>query len=203
MKLFRIATLMLMSVLTASAFASESADADMAKAADRFKKSASITADYTASANGDVISGKIVIAGEKFALTSASLSTWFDGTTQWTLDSRTNEVNVTEPTEEELQQVNPFAIISSFRKSFKPMLLKAPKGQYKVDLKPLDKKADIRHAVVTFNSSTYLPVEIQMTTPNGQLLIKVKNASTGGNQPVTVFRFNKSKYPKVKVVDLR
>ena len=203
MKKYRASILTAIAMLLAFVANAESAESVMNKAADCIKKAKSVSADYTALANGDSLNGKIVISGEKFVLTSTAISTWFDGTTQWSYDSKSKEVNITEPTAEELQQINPFAIISSFQQSFKPMLLKAPKGQYKVNLTAKDKKADIKHAIVTFNASTYLPTEIQMDTPNGKLTIKVKNAAVGGALPLTTFRFDKAKYPKAKVVDLR
>ena len=203
MKYLRFSLLTLILGFVSAVSMAETADGVMAKSAEQFKKSPSITANYTATAKGDVVNGKIVVAADKFALTSSALSTWFDGKTQWTLDSKTNEVNVTEPTNEELQQINPFAIISTFRKSYKSKMLKAQKGQYKIELRPVDRKAEISHAIVVFNASTYLPVELQMTTPNGLLVIKVKNAVVGGQLPQTTFRFDKAKYPKAKIVDLR
>lgn len=193
---------MLTSLLALTA-AAESAEGVMNKAADRIKKAQSVSADYTAVANGESLAGKIVISGEKFSLASSAISTWFDGKTQWSYDAKSREVNVTEPTDEELQQINPFAIISSFQKLFKPMLLKAPKGVYKVNLTAKDKKSDIKRAVVTFNAATYLPTEIVMDTPNGELIIRVKNPAVGGVLPISSFRFDKAKFPKAKVVDLR
>ena len=103
-----------------------------------------------------------------------------------------------------MQQVNPFAIISAFRRAYKGTLLKSPAGTHTVQLLPLDKKASIRKAVVTFDAKTLYPTLIRLTTDNNATLsIKVTNVVAGKKYPLSTFVFDKKKYPGAEIIDLR
>ena len=52
-------------------------------------------------------SGTIVLKGNKYNLESNMIRAWFDGKTLWTLFNGNEEINMSEPTEEELQTINP------------------------------------------------------------------------------------------------
>ncbi|MBQ8773648.1 MAG: hypothetical protein IJZ17_04130, partial [Muribaculaceae bacterium] len=123
--------LFVITAITIPSFA-QSADAILSSAAERFNAAQSISAEYTIRGNGSTSNGKIIISGEKFAISSPEISSWYDGTTQWTYSPSIGEVNITEPSTDELQQINPFAIISHFRTSYKATKLKSSKGSFKV-----------------------------------------------------------------------
>ena len=53
--------------------------------------------------NSQQISGTIVLSANRFYLESSELKVWFDGKTQWAYMKENNEVNITEPTTEELE----------------------------------------------------------------------------------------------------
>ncbi|WP_301904186.1 LolA-like putative outer membrane lipoprotein chaperone, partial [uncultured Duncaniella sp.] len=112
----------------------ETATSILDRASAKIRSDKSIAATYTISADGHLHSGTLTIAGDRFILTSPQISSWYDGKTQWTYSTQTGEVNITEPTPEELQQVNPFAIINSFRKLYKASLLKSPATEKKIKL---------------------------------------------------------------------
>lgn len=175
------------------------------EAAKRIKTVRSITATYDISDGQQTSAGTLVMAGEKFHLSSPDLMAWYDGNTQWTFMPSSNEVNIVEPTPEELAQVNPFVIISSFRKAYKAVSLKAPSGKYKVALTPTNARgAYIKKAMVTFNASSFMPERIKLTTDNGtNMAIRIKTLKTGTNYPVSTFVFNKKQYPKAEIIDLR
>lgn len=175
------------------------------EAAKRVKASHSVTVTYDMSDGQQSSSGTLVIAGEKFHLSSPDLTVWYDGTTQWTFMPSSNEVNIVEPTPEELAQVNPFVIISSFRKAYNAKSLKAPAGKYRVDLTPVNARgAYIKKATVTFNASTFMPERIELTTDTGtNMSILIKTLKTGTNYPSSTFVFNKKQYPKAEIIDLR
>ena len=87
------------------------------KAADKFQRTKSISASFTMSGNGSTSNGKITISGDRFVIEMSELSIWYNGRTQWTYSRANNEVSITEPTPDELQQINPFAIVSAFVES--------------------------------------------------------------------------------------
>lgn len=176
----------------------------LAQASNKFSNSKSITATFSIIDNGHSQNGSITVAGNKFVISTPQLSTWFDGKTQWSYSSSVNEVNITTPTADELQQINPFAIISSFRNNFNASLLNSVKGTYKIQLSPKKANKSIKSVEITLNSSTYFPSLIVITAKNNtKATIKVKSIKEGGAQATSTFTFNAKKYPGVEIVDLR
>jgi len=43
------------------------------------------------------------------------MKAWFDGKTQWAYMAQNNEVSITEPSEKELAETNPMAILSGYK----------------------------------------------------------------------------------------
>lgn len=173
------------------------------KASDKFTNSKSISATFSLIDNGISSLGNITIASGKFFISTPQLSTWFDGKTQWTYSSEINEVNVCEPTQEELQQINPFALIFNFRTNYNAKLL-SKNNCYKISLTPKLTKQSIKDIEITFNSSTHLPSLIILTTKdNHKTTIKIKSITVGKSLPASTFVFNASNYPGVEIIDLR
>ena len=98
------------------------AKAVLDKTAEAFRKAGGVKADFIIKSvtNGLVEgseSGTIQLKGEKFVLKASEVITWFDGKTQWSYVVRNDEVNVSNPTQEELQQINPYTFLY-IRKDF-------------------------------------------------------------------------------------
>lgn len=92
------------------------AKAVLDKTAEAFRKAGGVKADFIIKfvTNGLVEgseSGTIQLKGEKFVLKASEVITWFDGKTQWSYVVRNDEVNVSNPTQEELQQINPYTFL--------------------------------------------------------------------------------------------
>lgn len=185
--------------------AQQTADGLLQQIASKLTQPKQVEANYAISGSGGSASGSVLLSGSRFRMTSPQLVTWFDGKTQWTYAVAQQEVNITEPTAEELQQVNPLLIINSFRRNYTAHIDKAPAGTKRVKLKAKSAKAGIQQAVVTVNATTLLPQEIQVTMSNRQTLtIKISGIKTSAKAPAaSAFTFNRKAYPKVEVVDLR
>lgn len=176
----------------------------LSKAADKYRNSPSLTADFIVKANGSSSNGTIIIAKDRFHLSTPQLETWYDGQTQWTYVPDTGEVNITEPTTEELQQVNPFSIVSSFRESYNSKMLKSTKGTHRLQLIPRSKDLYIRKAILTLDAGTSFPKEITITLDNNRSVnIIVSNVKAGGKVAGSRFTFDKKKYPDAEIIDLR
>lgn len=175
------------------------------RAAAVFNGSKSLKATFTTGADGSTLSGTITLQGDKFRISSREYSTWYDGKTQWTYLASSNEVNVTEPTPDELTQMNPFIIVSTLRKAYNSTKLKSPAGTSKVRLTPKDPRhADIRSAEITFNDKTSLPTHIILDMAAGSKVdIKINSTTKGNILPLSTFIFNKKEFPGVEVIDLR
>ena len=65
-------------------------------------KSSGIRVDF-----GGSETGFLLLKGEKFYLNNGSIQSWYDGKTQWSYLADTEEVNISHPTQEELQGINP------------------------------------------------------------------------------------------------
>ena len=100
----------------------ESADALLKSAAEKLNCAKSINASYRISAEGQTMKGYLTVSKNRFIIDSPQMKSWFDGKTQWTYSAEMGEVNITEPTDDELAQVNPFAILNTFRTKYKSPL---------------------------------------------------------------------------------
>lgn len=175
------------------------------RVAEKITKSKAVTVNYTVTSPDGNSDGTITIKGDRFYLKSAPMTIWYDGRTQWTYSPSAGEVNITEPTPEELAQINPLVIIGTLRNTCEVRTLTAPKGSLRVELTPRDKKsADITKAVITVNQSTMLPRDISLDMRSGTALkLTVNSADTTTDYPITTFTFTKAKCPQAEVIDLR
>jgi outer membrane lipoprotein-sorting protein len=132
------------------------------------------------------------------------VAVWYDGTTQWTYTADTKEVTIVEPTPEEIADINPFAIINGFRRGCEAKLVSSDKASDTVTLTPLSKASTVRQATITFSKASSLPthIEIQLRA-GGQMSLTITSANPNINYPASTFVFDKNKYPKATVVDLR
>lgn len=184
----------------------ESAQKILDKCAEKIRTSPSIKASYNITAQGSgTTSGSLTLCGDKFIMSSPNLKVWYDGKTQWSYMVVQEEVNVTEPTADELQQINPLIILQKFKNTYTPSVVKSTTaGTNKIKLTSKTKNADIRSAIVTINSSTHLPSAISITMASGQVLnITLTGISVGKSIGISAFRFPTKTYPKAEIIDLR
>lgn len=173
-------------------------------AADRLARSKSIVATYRIKADGQTLKGNIVVSRDKFTIDAASIRSWFDGTTQWTYMADVNEVNVTEPTPEEIAQVNPFAIINNFRKAYKSSIISSSGGNTTIRLEPKSPSKEIKNITISIDDRTFFPSRIVITTSTGSTMtIDILSISEGQIMPDSYFRYDKKILPGVEVIDLR
>ena len=176
----------------------------LSTAASKYAKCKSITCSFALIDNGHSQNGTITVAGSKFVITTPQISTWFDGKTQWSYSPSINEVNISEPTAEELQQINPFAIINSVQNDYTAKLLTSNKDKYQIQLSSKSSNKTIKNIELSLNSSTYFPSLIIISLKNNtKITINVKQVAEGNALPTSTFTFNTSKYPGVEVIDLR
>ena len=184
------------------------------KTAEAFRKAGGVKADFTvkAVANGLVEgaeNGTIRLKGEKFVLKTSDIITWFDGKTQWSYVTKNDEVNVSNPTQEELQQINPYTFLYMYQKGFSYKLgtVKVYQGKavWEVILTANDKKQELESITLYVTKSTYEPVYIQLQQ-RGQ---KTRNEITvtayqiGLDYADHVFTFDRKASPTAEVIDLR
>ena len=130
----------------------------------------------------------------------------FDGTTQWSYLESSEEVNVSNPTPEELQTINPYALLSIYKSgyNYKYTGIKSRNGKqgFEVILTP-ENKQDIT-SITLFVSQTYQPLYIKVEQSN-KSANEIIVTSYQTNQPLdnATFKFDKKKFPNAEVIDLR
>lgn len=183
-----------------------SASVQIEKCAEKLRSAHSLTVMYTATADGRSTEGELVVQGDMFTITAPGMISWFDGKTQWTFSSQIGEVNIIDPTPEEIAQINPLAILSSFSRSYtaKQVTNATNAKTSTIRLTPKASGNDIRQADVAINRSTGYPSRIALTMANKQTVtIVINDIRVGKKLPASRFRFDKKLFPGVQVVDLR
>ncbi len=199
-----ILTTAILAVLSAASLhAADNAAHILNLAAERFRKAPSISAVYAVSSSAGNVAGNLVVSGQRFRISSPDMSTWFDGTTQWVYSPADREVTVSEPTPEELLQINPFKIINSFRNNYDASTVSTNKSQTVLRLKARNPKSEISRVTLTLDSATLYPVRIELTGTMGQAVITLGGVKKGPALPATDFRYNAKSHPGVSVNDMR
>jgi len=165
----------------------------------------SITSTEKNTLNSQRFSGKLLLKGNQFYLEMDDMLVWFNGKTQWVYLKQSNEVSITEPTEEEIAEVNPVAVLSAFKLKSNLKMGKSKNPQnVKIEMTPKKK------------SESFSKVEAEFVKTSGNLaLIRIYN-SNGSKQeihlnnyrlqqqiPTSSFVFDRNKYKNVIINDLR
>ena len=181
-----------------------SAESVLDKVAEKLTAKKTLTATFRISNSVEgVATGEIALSGDKFVFDAKGIATVFDGTTQWTIDDSINEISITEPTPEEIEQINPFAIIKSYKAGYKPRLLKAANGLHRVELVPKVENS-VKKIVIAVEPQTSLPKSLTLTMADGSNLnIEIMTMELGVNMPSSRFEVNKDNYPGYEIVDMR
>jgi outer membrane lipoprotein-sorting protein len=158
------------------------------------------------SKNVQTITGTFTLKGRKFTLDMDGMKVWFDGKTQWAFNQQNNEVSITEPSEKELSETNPMAILSSFKS--KCTIVFAPKSKssqnHCIEMTPKTKSRDIKKIEIQVNKTTGSLTYIKITNNNGNSsTLTLDNFQKGLNVADKDFVFNSGKYKGVSINDLR
>ena len=146
-------------------------------------------------------SGTIAIKGNKFNARTAQAKVWYDGKTQWTYMKKTNEVNVSNPTQAQQMLMNPYTFINIYKTGY-TSTMKTIGSNYKVRLVAQNKKRTVQELILTIDKKSYIPSQIKMRQGNTWSTITVSNFKAKSISNST-FVFNSKDFPKAEIVDLR
>ena len=151
--------------------------------------------------NYGTTSGTIYVKGRKFHATTTDASVWFDGKTQWTYVTKNEEVNISTPSEGELQAINPYNFINIYKRGFS-YDIKLDGNTYRVHLTAADKKRKIREMYIHVNKSSFVPTVVKMLQGSRWTTITISRFRA---TPLSdaMFVFDKSKYAHAEIIDLR
>ena len=147
----------------------------------------------------DKESGDLTIKGNKFRMTLGANETKFDGRTQWMFVSEYNEVSITEPTKEELREINPLAMIEYY--VAKDKISQGEDGA--INFYPTDPKESEYFRIELRLNKANLPTRLVIYQKNGDKITLVWDSLNKTKVSDDYFVFEVTKYPNVEVNDLR
>ena len=156
--------------------------------------------DFTGSENG-----YLIMKGEKFYLNTQSIQSWYDGKTQWSYLTDNKEVNISSPTKEEIQAISPYHLLKRYKSDYTYIYIGQSKRKRKlVHEINLTSKSDIINDIKLIISDDNKPVAI-LFYRNNKLMSEVNITSLQTDSKIDdkLFRFDKTKYPQVEIIDLR
>ena len=158
------------------------------------------SANFSVSGKYGNTSGTISIKGNKFNARTPQAIVWYDGKTQWTYMKKSQEVNVSTPTEAQQQSMHPYKFVNIYKNGFK-LGVKNVSGGWQVHLYATNQKRTIKEMYITIGKN-YYPKTIKMRQSNGWTTINVSNFKARNLSDAT-FRFNAKDFPNAEVIDLR
>lgn len=202
----KVLSILLLAVFTALQCNAITADQVLSNAASGFREAGGISASYTFSTKSGARSkGSIKVDGKKFHIETPDVMVCYNGVNQWEYVKASNQCTLTSPTYTETAQINPYAILSTYKNSYKATTVKSGiKGTYAIRLTPVSNYSPISKATLYVKSSDWQPVRLDVLDRNGNLTtIIISGISTGLKFQDSTFTFDKKKYPNAELIDLR
>lgn len=198
-----------LAMIVPSSFAQSkpNAQTELQSIVNKLSAAKSLTAKFScSSSDGSKSSGSIKIKDKKFAVSIANSVTIYDGKDVWQANEFSKEINIFEPDDEMLAEINPLILIKQGQNAFKASRLTAPDNQIKLSLTPKagSGQDNVKRIVLTANRSTNLPAKAEVELKSGEkLTFNFSDISLNASVNDSSFKLDKSKYPGYQIVDLR
>lgn len=179
--------------------ATPTADALIADLRAKMQASPSVEAVFTLNSENGAAAGSVILAGNKYVMTTNGLKVWYDGKTQWTLFEASKEVNVTEPTAAEVMTSNPFAILTAHQDFYTARRLK----NNRVELVPRDKDLGFDRFVIGIGANGWPSTLVIEFGDGSKIDVKIDAINSGKAKSATTFTFDAKKYTNIDIIDLR
>ncbi|GHV55902.1 membrane protein [Bacteroidia bacterium] len=153
--------------------------------------------------------GLLDLKGTKFHLNTPDNEIWFDGKTQWILQKGYDEVQISEPSVQDAQALNPVVIFSIYKKdcNYKYRGEKTDeKGRkvQEVELIPQAKGNEMTRIIMHIGVNDAMPSQIRIFYKNKiENIIHINKYQKNTALTDNSFVFNPKKYPNVEIIDLR
>lgn len=179
------------------------------RAADAFRREGGVKITFSVRAPEENTNGSIRLKGDKFLLETEGVTTWFDGRTQWSYLASSDEVNVSEPTPEELQSINPYSWLSLYKQDYKLKVAKTGNASddtaYKVVMNATKRSQDMQCIILYIEKGSFRPLKLSMVQRGSKdaAVVFINSYQTGKNYDDSLFVFDRKAYPTAELVDLR
>ena len=192
---------MLVAAMLATSSFAQSAKFVLDKAAATVTASSGVKANFRMTTTTGNTSGTIAIKGKKFFATTPQAKVWFDGKTQWTYLKNNDEVNISNPTEAQLQAINPYNFITLYKRGY-TYTMNTAGTNYVVHLTADNANKKIKELFITVNKKSYEPMQIKMLQGKKWTTFDI-TSNKKQNIADSQFRFNSADFPKAEIIDLR
>lgn len=179
------------------------------RAADAFRREGGVKITFSVRAPEGNTNGSIRLKGDKFLLETEGVTTWFDGRTQWSYLASSDEVNVSEPTLEELQSINPYSWLSLYKQDYKLKVAKTGNASddtaYKVVMNATKRSQNMQCIILYIEKGSFRPLKLSTVQRGSKdaAVVFINSYQTGKNYDDSLFVFDRKAYPTAELVDLR
>lgn len=191
----------------------QNADEILSQAASVYRNSNGIAASFALNIRmegqgEESYEATIQMRDNKFRLQTPDMQIWYDGKTQWVYVERNEEVNITNPSGDELQYTNPMILLDSYQKGFNAGLkgestTSGGKMAYDIELTP-KRKSDMEKIEIQLEKRSFMLSRISIHSKNKMYTsIRIYELKTEQNQHDGFFVFDEKKFPDAEVIDLR
>ncbi len=152
--------------------------------------------------------GTIWIKGNKYKIDLHNSTIYFDGTTRWTYLKETNEVNITTPDQKDVQSLNPAKIFTIYESGFKIRYIREKfeknRALQEIELYPIDLKKDYTKINLKIDKDKNQIFSLKRFGKDGtDFYIEIISMKPNEELADAMFVFDKTKYPKVEINDMR
>ena len=187
-----------------SALAADDAAKVIADAAAKLHGAKSVTATCKITSPAGTENATLVMSGTKFFVKAPQTEIWYDGSTLWSYSRSTNEITLSEPSQEELSEINPLSVMEYFTSTYTASMLAPSAGKKNIKLTADKSSRGIASAEVSLNATTLAPSAVTLLLSNGQKIgIAISSLKFGGTLPESTFTFRMTCHPSAVLVDLR
>ena len=182
------------------------------RAVQTLQRTSGVTADFQIlmeagqSDARQTLNGSLWLKGNKFKLVVPGVETYFDGRTQWVYMTDAREVTISNPTREELQEINPTALLSSYRDGYKieydAERQEGGRTIHDINLYPTDLRKDFFRINIKIEKDTHNLVSIKTYDKSGSSTT-ITLTRYQSNVPLEDAVFTFRSIPGVEEIDLR
>jgi outer membrane lipoprotein-sorting protein len=188
-------------VLLSIATYGQTAKSVLDKAAATVTMKEGMKADFKMTGSMGNTSGTIIIKGKMFHATTPQASIWFDGKTQWTYMKDNDEVNISNPTEAQLQAINPYNFLNLYKKGY-DATLNSNGNSHVVHLTAKTANSKIKELFITVDKKSYHPTQVKLLQGKKWTIFDITNLKKQSASDAQ-FRFNAKDFPQAEIIDLR
>jgi hypothetical protein len=160
---------------------------------------------YDARQDGnDIQKGECILSGKKLYINMNGIETFFDGKTQWIYMLSNNEVTISEPTPQEMNEISPISMLDYYMEDHSVNFDSREDSQYNIiNFFPDDRTVEYFKITLKAGIKSNLPVQLIIWQRNGDTITFNWESIEKVETTKETFMFQQNKYPNVELNDLR